>query len=75
MSKNRTVEKNHPHDIASILDGANVDVRARHHCSQPLLAHLGVLVTTGPAFPSTMILADLFFRMIKGEVTGDAKKE
>ena len=36
----------HPHDISSILDGAQVDVRAGHHCAQPLLAHLGVMVTT-----------------------------
>ena len=43
---NFTIEGVHPHDIASILDGAHVDVRAGHHCAQPLLAHLGVMVTT-----------------------------
>ena len=43
---NFTVEGVHPHDIASILDGAGVDVRAGHHCAQPLLKHLGVFVTT-----------------------------
>lgn len=43
---NFTVDGVHPHDIASILDGAHVDVRAGHHCAQPLLAHLGVMVTT-----------------------------
>lgn len=43
---NFTIDGVHPHDIASILDGAHVDVRAGHHCAQPLLAHLGVLVTT-----------------------------
>ncbi len=32
----------HPHDISSILDEAKVDVRAGHHCAQPLLAHLGL---------------------------------
>ena len=40
-----TIDGVHPHDIASILDSAHVDVRAGHHCAQPLLAHLGVLVT------------------------------
>ncbi len=32
----------HPHDVASILDGAGVCIRAGHHCAQPLLAWLGV---------------------------------
>ena len=40
-----TIDGVHPHDIASILDSAHVDVRAGHHCAQPLLAHLGVMVT------------------------------
>ena len=43
---NFTIDGVHPHDISSILDGAHVDVRAGHHCAQPLLAHLGVMVTT-----------------------------
>ena len=43
---NFTIDGVHPHDIASILDGAHVDVRAGQHCAQPLLAHLGVMVTT-----------------------------
>ena len=32
----------HPHDVASILDGEGVCVRAGHHCAQPLLAWLDV---------------------------------
>ena len=40
-----TVDGVHPHDIASILDAANVNVRAGHHCAQPLLKHLGVMST------------------------------
>ena len=32
----------HPHDVASLLDEADVDIRAGHHCAQPLLAWLGV---------------------------------
>ena len=32
----------HPHDVASILDGAGVCIRAGHHCAQPLLTWLGV---------------------------------
>jgi cysteine desulfurase/selenocysteine lyase len=32
----------HPHDIAQILDGEGVAVRAGHHCTQPLHAALDV---------------------------------
>ena len=35
----------HPHDIASILDDSQIAVRAGHHCAQPLLKHLGVMVS------------------------------
>ncbi len=36
----------HPHDIASILDGEGIAVRAGHHCTQPLMNRLGVVATT-----------------------------
>lgn len=32
----------HPHDVASILDGSGVCIRAGHHCAQPLLTYLDV---------------------------------
>ena len=32
----------HPHDVASILDGSGVCIRAGHHCAQPLLSYLDV---------------------------------
>ncbi|MDO4400033.1 MAG: SufS family cysteine desulfurase [Coriobacteriia bacterium] len=32
----------HPHDVASILDGHDVAIRAGHHCAQPLLAWMGI---------------------------------
>ena len=32
----------HPHDVASILDGSGVCIRAGHHCAQPLLTWMGV---------------------------------
>lgn len=31
----------HPHDVAGLLDGHNVAVRAGNHCAQPLLTWLG----------------------------------
>ena len=40
-----TVDGVHPHDIATILDSCHVDVRAGHHCAQPLLKHLGVMAS------------------------------
>ena len=35
----------HAHDVATILDDANVCVRAGHHCCQPLMKKLGVAAT------------------------------
>jgi len=40
----------HPHDVAAILDGENIAVRAGHHCAQPLMAALGVVATTRASF-------------------------
>jgi cysteine desulfurase / selenocysteine lyase len=36
----------HPHDVAQVLDWEGVAVRAGHHCTQPLMARLGVAATT-----------------------------
>nr|MCR4717185.1 aminotransferase class V-fold PLP-dependent enzyme [Lachnospiraceae bacterium] len=36
----------HPHDVADILGGLDVNVRSGHHCAQPLLKHIGHPVTT-----------------------------
>ncbi len=40
----------HPHDIASFLGGANIAVRAGHHCTQPLLKYFGLAATTRASF-------------------------
>jgi cysteine desulfurase/selenocysteine lyase len=40
----------HPHDVAAILDGEGVAVRAGHHCTQPLHRHLDVPATTRASF-------------------------
>ena len=45
-----TLDGVHPHDIASILDGEGVAVRAGHHCCQPLHALLDVPATTRASF-------------------------
>jgi cysteine desulfurase/selenocysteine lyase len=35
----------HPHDVATILDGEGVAVRAGHHCAKPLMNRFGVPAT------------------------------
>ncbi len=35
----------HPHDVAQILDGEGVAVRAGHHCAMPLMQRLGMEAT------------------------------
>jgi cysteine desulfurase/selenocysteine lyase len=36
----------HPHDVAQILDGRGVAVRAGHHCTQPIMRRYGVSAMT-----------------------------
>ncbi len=40
----------HPHDVAQILDWDGVAIRAGHHCTQPLMARLGVAATSRASF-------------------------
>ena len=40
----------HPHDLGTILDEANVAIRAGHHCAQPLMEYLGVPATARASF-------------------------
>jgi cysteine desulfurase / selenocysteine lyase len=44
------VEGVHPHDVAQVLDWEGVAVRAGHHCTQPLMAKLGVAATVRASF-------------------------
>lgn len=45
-----TVDGVHPHDIAAMMDEDHVDVRAGHHCAQPLLKFLGKMSTARASF-------------------------
>ena len=45
-----TIEGVHPHDVSEILSSDGIDVRAGHHCAQPLLAYLGDNVATRASF-------------------------
>jgi len=40
----------HPHDIGTILDEAGINIRAGHHCAQPLMQALGVPATARVSF-------------------------
>jgi cysteine desulfurase/selenocysteine lyase len=44
------VEGVHPHDVAQVLDGEGVAIRAGHHCTQPLLRRLNVPATNRASF-------------------------
>jgi cysteine desulfurase/selenocysteine lyase len=45
-----TLEDVHPHDLATILDGEGVCIRAGHHCAQPLMRRLDVAATARASF-------------------------
>jgi cysteine desulfurase / selenocysteine lyase len=60
-----TLEGAHPHDIADILGGVGVCVRAGHHCAQPLMRRLGVPATTRASFAVHNSSADID-RLIEG---------
>ena len=45
-----TLEGIHPHDIATVLDGEGVCIRAGHHCAQPLMRRLALPATARASF-------------------------
>lgn len=44
------VDDVHPHDVAAILEADGIDVRAGHHCAQPLFEYLGIGSATRASF-------------------------
>jgi cysteine desulfurase/selenocysteine lyase len=40
-----TIEGVHPHDIAEILNRDQIAIRSGHHCTMPLMKHLGITGT------------------------------
>ena len=40
----------HPHDVATILDGEGIAVRAGHHCAQPVMRRYDLPATTRASF-------------------------
>lgn len=49
----------HPHDVAEILNRAQVAVRAGHHCAQPLMGYLGIQGTTRASYGVYTTTADI----------------
>jgi cysteine desulfurase/selenocysteine lyase len=45
-----TMQGVHPHDVAQIVDGLGVAVRAGHHCAQPLHEKFGIQATSRASF-------------------------
>src|SRR5215211_5800815 len=45
-----TLNDVHPHDLATILDGDGVCIRAGHHCAQPLMRRLDLPATARASF-------------------------
>ncbi len=45
-----SVDKIHPHDVATVFDQLGIAVRTGHHCAQPLMKTLGVTGTVRASF-------------------------
>lgn len=45
-----TIDGVHPHDIAEILNRDNIAIRSGHHCTMPLMKHLGLSGTARISF-------------------------
>ena len=54
-----TLEGAHPHDVASLLDGEGICVRAGHHCTQPLHKRLGLPASVRASFAPFNTHADV----------------
>lgn len=45
-----TLDRIHPHDIAQVLDGDGIAVRAGHHCAEPLHRRFGIPASARASF-------------------------
>lgn len=53
------LEKAHPHDIATIVDGHGVCIRAGHHCAQPVMTRFGIPATARASLGAYTTKADI----------------
>lgn len=49
----------HPHDVSTILDNANIAIRAGHHCCQPLMKYMKTASTCRASFSVFNTKADV----------------
>lgn len=54
-----TMDKIHPHDVATIFDQLGLAVRAGHHCAQPLMKKLGTPATVRASFAAYNDMSDV----------------
>jgi cysteine desulfurase/selenocysteine lyase len=54
-----TIDGIHPHDIATILDGEGVAIRAGHHCARPLARRIGAPATARASFYVYNVMSDV----------------
>lgn len=61
----------HPFDIGTLLDKMGVCVRTGHHCTQPLMSHLGIPGTVRVSFAiyNTIEEADIFISALEKSLT------
>ena len=55
----------HPHDVASILDGEGIAIRAGHHCCQPLMKYLDIYASCRVSFSIYNVEEDVD-RLVQG---------
>jgi cysteine desulfurase/selenocysteine lyase len=54
-----TVDDIHAHDVAAVLDGEGIAVRAGHHCAMPLHTKLGLTATVRASFHIYNLTSDV----------------
>jgi cysteine desulfurase/selenocysteine lyase len=61
------IKNQHPFDVGTLLDKYGIAVRTGHHCTQPLMAHLGIQGTVRISFAiyNTTSEIDFFIEKLK----------
>ncbi len=54
-----TLDKIHPHDIGTILDGEGIAIRAGHHCAMPIMERFNIPATARASFAFYNTLAEV----------------
>lgn len=64
------IKKTHPFDTGTLLDNMGIAVRTGHHCTQPLMRHLGIPGTVRASFAvyNTKEEIDVFINGVKKAV-------